>query len=76
MQPPTKTLAMLFRRRELAAKNFDGDQPVQRDVARKEYNAHSAPTELTHDLELGTEMLNDLLALPFGAHRRELAGNR
>ena len=60
----TKTLAVLFRRRELVAENLDGDQPVQRDVARQEDDTHPAASELAHDLELGAEKISDLITLP------------
>ena len=69
-------LAMLFRRGELVAKDFDGDQAMQRDVARKKDDAHPAAAKLAHDLELGAKMLDDLLALPLRRHNRELAGGR
>ncbi len=72
----TKSLAVLLRRRELVSQNLDGHQPVQRDIARQEHDPHSATPDLADDLELRTEMANDLLVLPVGRNRPEIAVHR
>ena len=55
---------MLFRGREFLSQDLDRDEPMQRDVAGEEYDAHPAASELTDDLILCSEMRRDLLALP------------
>ena len=72
----TETLAMLLGRRELVPQNLDRDQAMQRDVARKEHDAHSAASDLADDLELRAEVFDDLLVLPRRRTPLELAGNR